>query len=216
MVRSYVSDITCKLRSRYCVHTLWMRSTSRIHFVQASRHVWDDETKPRSRSLIKPFCARRQTYEEHRSDEYCRCSSGISQPRLQDLTNAFSRLNVDPSLLHSGLHTSTEKVAKRASLNRLRWAVHDKEKFSELVDNLSYFVSRLREIFPVKTQVLNTRFHPRTYSNVLITGLGITHLRCIPRIWLLLKAQRRSGGSRLLPKVVTQSWLRLPSLAVTI
>lgn len=62
----------------------------------------------------------------------------LGQRRMATFINDFRELRLRTAELQKAVPTS----------DKIRWAIHDKGKFEGLIDQLSYFVSRLNEIVP--------------------------------------------------------------------
>lgn len=73
----------------------------------------------------------------------------MSNSRLVTLRTAFARLNVGSELMQDTRLPDDEGAETRLPFARLRWAIHDKGKFTTLIADLSYFVSSLRALFRV-------------------------------------------------------------------
>ena len=55
----------------------------------------------------------------------------------------------------AGFYKHTAKLARAVSIqNRIRQAIHNKDKFEILVQNLSHFISKLNNIMPAKDSSL--------------------------------------------------------------
>lgn len=77
-------------------------------------------------------------------DERSEATAGST--RLQNFITQFNRLSI---------HTGNPRMDYSAA-KRFKWVVMDKEKFASLMDELSYFVSRLNALIPATEQSLMT------------------------------------------------------------
>lgn len=66
----------------------------------------------------------------------------ISKLRIQKFTQEFDALHIRMSQKQQGVSTSA----------KLRWIITDKDKFDRLIQELSHFVSRLNQLFPITEQ----------------------------------------------------------------
>lgn len=90
-----------------------------------------------------------------------------SSTRLQQFTERLNRLS---------LHTEVPRT-RHSATTRFKWVVRDKEKFSNLMDELSYFVSRLDALVP-----------PQEQSRSIMTEEDLVVIRSIPRLKVIIKA----------------------------
>lgn len=67
-------------------------------------------------------------------------ASAISGSRLIRFINDFEKLNIG----------SKDKTSHVSPIGKFRWAVQDKDKFEKLIQELSYFISKLNELIPDK------------------------------------------------------------------
>lgn len=90
----------------------------------------------------------------------------VSSSRMQQFTERLSRLS---------LHAEVARTRHSASA-RFKWVVRDKEKFSDLMDELSYFVSRLDALVPAQEQFRST-----------MTDEDLSMIRSIPQLKVIIK-----------------------------
>jgi len=128
----------------------------------------DAEWEPDDESKI---ALKRQNHQESR-----RPYPALSQRRLEFFTHQFNRLNLKrlhsirdherkvnelslkPQTSETSARLTFEKLELRKAENlklqnvrpsqRVRWAVHDTDKFDNLVQDLSYFIRKLNEMMP--------------------------------------------------------------------
>lgn len=95
-------------------------------------------------------------------------SPGItaSSTRLQQFTERFNRLS-----LQTGMPRRDHSVS-----TRFKWVVRDKDKFANLMVELSYFVSRLNALVPAQEQ-----------PGVTMTEEDLAKIRSIPQLKLIVK-----------------------------
>lgn len=91
----------------------------------------------------------------------------LSCTRLQQFIERFNRLS---------LHT--EMPRREYSITaRVKWVVRDKEKFASLINELSYFVSRLNALIPAHEQ-----------SSMTMTEEDMAQIRSIPQLKVIAQA----------------------------
>ncbi|KAK7712426.1 hypothetical protein SLS64_004810 [Diaporthe eres] len=89
-----------------------------------------------------------------------------SSTRLQQFTERLNRLS---------LHIRVPRTEHSAS-TRFKWVVRDKDKFSTLMEELSYFVSRLNALVPAQEQ-----------SGSTMTKEDLAMIRSIPLLKIIIK-----------------------------
>lgn len=89
-----------------------------------------------------------------------------SSTRLQQFTERLNRLSLHNEVSRTG-HSAT---------TRFKWVVRDKEKFSNLMDELSYFVSRLDALVPAQEQFGSA-----------MTEKDLAMIRSIPQLKVIIK-----------------------------
>lgn len=90
-----------------------------------------------------------------------------SSQRLKDFLKKFNKLS---------LHTAVPRREQPIS-TRFKWVVKDKEKFTSLMNELSYFVSRLDALVPAREQ-----------SASIMTEEDLAQIRSIPQLKVIVKA----------------------------
>lgn len=108
-------------------------------------------------------------YQEVKHDLVLDNSVGTtaSSTRLQKFIERLNRLSLD-----------TEGSRREHSVaTRFKWVVRDKDNFSNLMDELSYFVSRLHVLIPAQEQ-----------SGSTMTEQDLANIRSIPQLKLIVNA----------------------------
>lgn len=107
-----------------------------------------------------------------------------SSTRLQQFMERFNKLS---------LHTDRPK-RENSIATRLTWVVRDKEKFSSLVGELSYFISQLNALVPAQGQSTRT-----------MTEQDLAQIRSIPQLKVILQV---SNGFQPQIAVIAQQAIR--------
>lgn len=107
-----------------------------------------------------------------------------SSPRLKEFMEKFNRLS-----LHTGVPRREQSISKR-----FKWVVKDNEKFASLMNELSYFISRLDALVPAREQ-----------SGSTMIEQDLAKIRSIPQLKAIIKA---STGSQPHIAVMAQQMVR--------
>src|SRR4051794_17963075 len=68
----------------------------------------------------------------------------ISAKRVFNFHEQFKELSI----------STRQEVARRSALKKVRWAIHDKDKFETLITDLSYFTTRISDLMPDKSDLI--------------------------------------------------------------
>lgn len=113
-----------------------------------------------------------------------RVGATASSTRLEHFIERFHRLSIQ-----------TRKPRQEYSVaTRFKWVVKDKEKFTSLMDELSYFVSRLNALVPAQEQ-----------SGTTMTEEDLVKIRNIPQLKTIIKA---STGVQPQVAIIAQQMIR--------
>lgn len=112
-----------------------------------------------------------------------RSETTAGSTRLQNFVAQFERLS---------LHTGKPR-RDHSNRTRFKWVVRDKEKFASLMDELSYFVSRLDALIPASEQ-----------SSKTMIEQDLAQIRSIPQLKAIAKA---TIGSQLQIALIAQEMI---------
>lgn len=113
-----------------------------------------------------------------------RLGATASSTRLEHFIERFHRLSIQ----------ATKPRQEHSVATRFKWVVKDKEKFTSLMDELSYFVSRLNALVPVQEQ-----------SGMTMTEEDLAKIRSIPQLKIIIKA---STGVQPQVAIIAQQMIR--------
>ncbi|RYO80686.1 hypothetical protein DL766_000327 [Monosporascus sp. MC13-8B] len=122
----------------------------------------------------------------------------LSDRRMGRFINDFKRLSVRAARLQEAVPVA----------HKIRWAIHDKEKFEGLIDQLSYFVSKLNDIVPDSTGALGPMMRED------LGGLHDNRLRmiiqaCIGREELMAASAEKVMDKRCTDRILQLFWYRV-------
>lgn len=106
---------------------------------------------------------------ERSTSDYQPCVIPIANSRMEKLDKALGRLSLYPTT--TNIAPGGKPLSKIFSQSKLRWGLHDKEKFASLITELSYFVSGLRQLFPCTDSQAKQMFVEDMFS-VKATSIG--------------------------------------------
>ncbi|KAI1391895.1 prion-inhibition and propagation-domain-containing protein [Hypoxylon trugodes] len=102
-------------------------------------------------------------------------SPTISSPRATDFIFRFKRLTLQSN------REGARRVSK-SKRNKILWVIRDKGKFEKLLNDVSYFVSRLNELLPDT---------PETTASMMKDDIRL--IRSIERLQLIIDSKPRDG-----------------------
>ncbi|RYP57756.1 hypothetical protein DL770_010591 [Monosporascus sp. CRB-9-2] len=108
-----------------------------------------------------------------------------------------------------GLSVRTTKLQEAVPLRRkIRWAIHDKDKCEALIDQLSYFVSKLNEIVPDSTGALGPMMR-EDLGKLHVKKLQMIIQACIGREDLMAASAEEIMDKKCTDRILQLFWYRV-------